>query len=167
MEIKSESPFCQIRIDKDGVWYYKGAEMFRKEIVNFFYQNLRQDESGNYLIELENDRCYLEVEDTPFVVRSVHRALSEKEGKTVFYLLLSDDIVEALDPETLRVGDENVFYCSVKNRRFEARFLRPAYYQLADDIEYDEEQDKYFILLDGERYYIKDGIHSQSHHREA
>ena len=80
MEIKSESPFCQIRIDKDGVWYYKGAEMFRKEIVNFFYQNLRQDESGNYLIELENDRCYLEVEDTPFVVRSVHRARVASPG---------------------------------------------------------------------------------------
>jgi hypothetical protein len=167
MEMTGDSPLCQIRIDKEGVWYYKGAEMFRKEIVNFFYQNLRQDETGNYLIELEKDLCYLEVEDTAFVVRSVRQALSEKDGNTVFYLLLSDDTVDLLDPATLRIGKENVLYCTVKADRFEARFLRPAYYQLAGDIEYDEDRDKYFIPLNGERYYLKDENHRQSHQKEA
>jgi len=162
MEMTGDIPPCQIRIDKEGVWYYKGAEMFRKEIVNFFYQNLRQDETGNYLIELENDRCYLEVEDTAIVVRSVRQALSEKDGKTAFYLLLSDDTVDLLNPATLRIGKENVLYCTVKEDRFEARFLRPAYYQLAGDIEYDEDQDKYFIPLNGERYYLKDVNHRQN-----
>ncbi len=141
--------------------------MFRKEIVNFFYQNLRQDETGKYLIELEKDLCYLEVEDTAFVVRSVRQALSEKDGKTVFFLLLSDDTVDLLDPATLRIGKENVLYCTVKVDRFDARFLRPAYYQLAGDIEYDEDRDKYFIPLNGERYYLKDENHRQSHQREA
>jgi hypothetical protein len=167
MERTSDIPLCQIRIDKEGTWYYRGAEMFRKEIVNFFYQNLRQDEAGNYLIELENDRCYLEVEDTAFVVRSVRQALSEKDGKSVFYLQLSDDTVDMLDPAKLRIGKENVLYCTVKEDRFEARFLRPAYYQLAGDIEYDEDQDKYFIPLNGERYYLKDENHRQSHQKEA
>ena len=165
MEMTGDIPFCQIRIDKEGIWHYKGSEMFRKEIVNFFYQNLRQDETGKYLIELENDRCYLEVEDTAIVVRSVRQALSEKDGKTVFYLLLSDDTVDLLDPATLRIGKENVLYCTVKADRFEARFLRPAYYQLAGDIEYDEGQDKYFIPLNGERYYLKNENHRQSHQR--
>jgi hypothetical protein len=154
MDINGEIPFCNIRIDKEGVWYYKGAEMFRKEIVNFFYQNLKQDASGLYLIELENDRCYLDVEDTAFVVRSVRQALSEKDGKTVFYLLLSDDTIDALEPATLRIGAGNVLYCCVKNDRFTARFLRAAYYQLADHIEFDEDQDEYFIELNGKRYYI-------------
>ena len=163
MEMTGDIPPCQIRIDKEGVWYYKGAEMFRKEIVNHFYQNLRQDETGNYLIELENDRCYLEVEDTAFVVRSVRQALSEKDGKAVLYLLLSDDTVDLLDPATIRIGKENVLYCTVKADRFEARFLRPAYYQLAGEIEYDEDQDKYFIPLNGERYYLKDENHRQSY----
>jgi len=162
METTGDIPPCQIRIDKEGVWYYKGAEMFRKEIVNFFYQNLRQDETGNYLIELEKDLCYLEVEDTAYVVRSVRQTLSEKDGKAVFYLLLSDDTVDLLDPATLRIGKENVLYCTVKEDRFEARFLRPAYYQLAGDIEYDEDRDKYFIPLNGERYYLKDVNHRQS-----
>ena len=168
MELTGDIPFCQIRIDKEGVWYYKGAEMFRKEIVNFFYQNLRRDESGNYLIELENDRCYLEVEDTAFVVRSVRQALSEIDGGRVFFLLLSDDTIDLLDPATLRVGKDNVMYCSVKENRFEARFLRPAYYQLAGEIEYDENQDRYFMPFNGERHYLKDENHWQSRHqREA
>jgi hypothetical protein len=167
MDINGEIPLCNIRIDKEGVWYYKGAEMFRKEIVNFFYQNLRQDPSGHYLIELENDRCYLDVEDTAFVVRSVRQALSEKDGKTVFYLLLSDDTIDALDPATLQIGTGNVLYCCVKNNRFAARFLRSAYYQLADHIEYDKDQDRYFIPLDTERHYIRDENHRQINKGEA
>ncbi len=165
MDIAGDLPLCQIRIDKEGVWYYKGSEMFRKEIVNFFYQNLRQDKTGNYLIELENDRCYLEVEDTAFVVRSVRQALSEKDGKKVFYLLLSDDTIDLLDPATLRIGKESVLYCTIKDHRFEARFLRPAYYQLAGEIEYDEDRDKYFFPLNGERYYLKDENHQQIQQR--
>jgi len=167
METTDDIPPCQIRIDKEGIWYYRGVEMFRREIVNYFYQNLRQDETGNYLIELENDRCYLEVEDTAFVVRSVRQALSEKDGKWAVYLNLSDDTVDLLDPATVRIGKENVLYCRVKGDRFAARFLRPAYYQLAGDIEYDENQDKYFFPLNGERHYLKDENQRQSHQEEA
>lgn len=167
MNIDNDIPFGHIRIDKEGIWYYKGSEMFRKEIVNFFYRNLKQDASGLYLIELENDRCYLDVEDTAYVVRSVWPALSEKEGKTVFYLMLSDDTTDVLDPATLRVGIGNVLYCAVKNHGFAARFLRAAYYQLADHIAYDENQDKYFIELNSARYYITDENHSQTNQGEA
>ena len=148
-------PFCNIRIDKDGVWYYKGAEMFRREIVNFFYQNLRQDETGRYLIELPNDRCYLEVEDAPFVVKSVQRSVAKTDSRATIHLLLSDDTLEPLDPETLRIGNDNVIYCAIKNRSFEARFLRASYYQLAEDIEYDEGQGDFFVQLNGHRYYIR------------
>jgi hypothetical protein len=160
-------PSCQIRIDKEGMWYYKGAEMFRKEIVNFFYQNLQLDEAGRYLIELENDRCYLEVEDTAYVVRSVRRSVSETSEEQVCQLLLSDDTVELLDPGTLRIGKDNVLYCRVKTNRFEARFLRAAYYQLADGIEYDPERDAYYLPFNGERYYCKDDTDRQNHFGEA
>lgn len=161
MEMKGSIPFnqtFQIRIDKEGVWHYNGAVMFRKEIVNFFYQHLRQDESGKYLIELENDRCYLEVEDTPFVVRAVHATLSEQETQKTFQLLLSDDTLDTLDPETLWIGQDDVLYCLVKDRRFKARFLRPAYYQLADDIEHDEVRDSFYIPMNGKSYYLENKV---------
>jgi uncharacterized protein len=33
---KKDLPSIDIRIDKDGIWYYKGNEMFRKDIVALF-----------------------------------------------------------------------------------------------------------------------------------
>jgi hypothetical protein len=167
MSLDGDIPFCHIRIDKEGVWYYKGSEMFRKEIVNLFYRNLRLDATGHYLIELENDRCYLDVEDTAFVVKSVQESLSEKKGESVFYLMLSDDSMDVLDPSTLQIGIDNVLYCCVKNGGFKARFLRAAYYQLADHIAYDENKDAYFIDLNATRYYLSYDNHSKNHKGEA
>ena len=152
---KDSIPPCDIRIDKDGVWYYRGVEMLRSDIVNYFYQNLKRDQAGRYLIEMESERCYLEVEDTPFVVKTVHRSISKNNGEESVYLLLSDDTLERLDPHTLWIGNDNVLYCTIKNHQFNARFLRAAYYQLAECIEYDAQKDAYFISLDGHRYYLQ------------
>lgn len=145
---------CAIRIDKEGVWYYKGVEMTRKDIVNHFYQNLKRDQTGRCLIELENERCYLDVEDTPFVVKAAHRSVPEGNREESILLLLSDDTVEKLDPLSLWIGSDNVLYCAVKNHQFDARFSRAGYYQLAGDIEYDGQKDAYFISVNGCRYYI-------------
>ena len=51
----------EIRIDKEGIWYYHGAHMFRKEFLCIFFDNLKIDEYGKYLIELGYERCYLDV----------------------------------------------------------------------------------------------------------
>ena len=145
---------CDIRIDKDGVWYYKGNEIFREEIVKYFYQNLKKDEAGRYLIELEDDRCYLEVDDTPFIVRGVYRCIAEEDNEECIYLLLSDKSVEKLDPDSLWAGKDNVLYCSIKNGAFVARFSRSSYYQIADFIECSDCDDEYFISLNGRHFNI-------------
>ena len=148
-------PPCDIRIDKDGVWYYQGVEMIRKDIVNYFYENLKRDEYGRYLIEIKDDRCYLEVEDTAFVVKEVRRsAATEKGAEDFFSLLLSDDTSERLDLETLHIGTDDIPYCEVKGRQFEARISRPAYYQIARFFEYDPERESYYIAVAGDRRYI-------------
>jgi len=41
-----------IHIDKDGLWFYRGMEMTRRDIVRLFYRHLKRDESGGYLIEI-------------------------------------------------------------------------------------------------------------------
>ena len=87
-------PLSDIRIDKEGVWYFRGAEMFRREIVNFFYANLKIDDQGCYLIQLpgdHGDRCRIEVEDTAFVIRSVDAEHAPDNGVKYLSLLLSDD----------------------------------------------------------------------------
>ncbi|MDO9528307.1 MAG: DUF1285 domain-containing protein [Syntrophales bacterium] len=153
---------CNIRIDKEGVWYYRDVEMFRKEIVNFFYKNLKRDELGRYIVEIKDERCYLDVEDTPFVVKMVRQSRSKGVKGKALYILLNDQTEEKLDPSTLWIEKDNVLYCSVKNNKFYARFLRASYYQIANYIEYDRERNDYFIPLDGCHYYIRNVAEKRS-----
>jgi uncharacterized protein len=145
---------CDITIDKDGIWYYRGAHMFRKEILCIFFENLKIDESGKYLIELGDERCYLDVEDTAFVVTAVYKKMQGEDIEDHIYIHLTDDSVERLDLSSLHVGRENVLYCKVKGAEFTARFSRKSYYQLAEFIEQEKMGNGFFINLNGEKYYI-------------
>ena len=151
----ADLPPSYIRIDKDGTWLYKGNEMFRKDIVKLFYENLKRDESGRYYIELENDLASLEVEDTAYVVKAVYRLGSPEEGNERIAVLLSDETLEEIDCGKLIIGRDNVLYCSVKPGGHPARFLRSSYYQIADYFDYDESRDSYFLPLNGSRHYIR------------
>ena len=152
MEDKNIPP-CMIFIDKTGKWFHKGIEMIHKGIVNEFYRNLTKDSCGKYIITLGKEKCFVEVEDTPFIITRVEFSDSEKSVQERIILRLIDDTSENLDPETLSVGNENVLYCRVKNHSFKARFNRAAYYQLASRIK--EEGDKYYLPLNNKKYYIK------------
>jgi uncharacterized protein len=143
-----------IRIDKEGIWFYGDDEIFRKEIILLFYDNLKQDHSGRYVIELGHEKCYVEVEDAPFIVKSVSRDKTADGNDEAIHLHLSDGKNEPLEPNTLRIGNGNVLYCSVRNRRFAARFSRAAYYQIVNFVEYNDETEEYFIALNGNTYRI-------------
>ena len=143
-----------IRIDKDGAWFYRDNEMLRKDIVHLFYRHLQRDQDGKYLIEMDGERVYLDVEDTPYVVKSVTCVFSKDKGKDVVYLNMPDDSVDELDPTTLRVGTDNVLYGIMAGSGFEARFSRSSYYQLAERIEFEADGGKFVFCLNDYRYYI-------------
>ena len=153
---EDEIPSLPIRIDKEGVWFYNGAVMFRKDILKLFCESLKLDELGRYLIEFEGDKCLIEVEDTPFVVKTAGKSDVDEHEPQSIEVLLSDLTLEKLDISTLKVGMDNVLYCRIKDRKFKARFSRPGYYQIAEFIKYDEDRDAYFVPLNGRKYYIKD-----------
>ena len=142
-----------IYIDKNGKWFHKGLEMINRGIVNEFYRNMMTDTHGEYIITLGEEKCFVEVEDTPFIVTRAEFDSAEETAREVIVLSLIDDTREILDPETLSVGKENVLYCRIKNDTFKARFSRAAYYQLASLIK--EEGDNYYLPLRNKKYYIK------------
>jgi hypothetical protein len=144
----------EIKIDKEGIWYYKGAHMFRKEILCVLFEHLKIDEGGKYLIELEAERYYLDVEDTAFVVAAVSKTKLSDDGRDQLDVLLNDDSCEKLEMNSLYIGNDNVLYCRVKEGRFSARFSRKSYYQLAEFIEQSENGNHFFINLNGEKYFI-------------
>ena len=136
-----------IRIDRDGVWYFEGKEIIRKDILSLFYASLHLDEDG-YCVEISGERQYLEVEDTVFLVQGAELV---RQGEEAFVIRLNDGTEEQLDLTTFRIAEGNTPYCLVKGGRFPARFLRLPFYQVAQHALHDEETDEYFLLLNGRR----------------
>ena len=98
----------EIKIDKEGIWYYKGAHMFRRDILCVFFEHLQIDECGKYLIELEEERYYLDVEDTAFVVGAVYKTQLPDDDRYQIDVLLSDDSCEKLEMSSLNIGKDNI-----------------------------------------------------------
>ncbi len=142
-----------IRIDKDGIWYFHGEEMTRQDIVQYFYHHLKRDHDGNYLIEIDNDYCPVSVEDVPFVIRSVAVRCSKNDGQPCIEISLTDGSSEELHHDSpLWTGVDNVMYCRVKGGEYAARFSRAAYYQICQYAVYDTEREQYFIKVPNRSY---------------
>lgn len=125
----------------DGRWYSDGEPINNARIALLFSRRLRQTDDGRWQIAMADERAFVTIEDTPWVVTGVERG----PGGDV-HVRLNDGATEPLDPATLLVGADNVLYTRVKGGH-RARFLRPAYYQLAPAI---EERDGRFVLVTGE-----------------
>ncbi|MBW2610498.1 MAG: DUF1285 domain-containing protein [Deltaproteobacteria bacterium] len=147
---ENDIPPCLIHIDKEGKWFHEGSEMIHREFIRLFYQHMELDSLDRYIINYRGERCYVEVEDTAFIVTRVE--LKDHADNSRFVLYLSDDSQEGLLPDTLYVGKDNVLYCRVKDRGFPARFSRAAYYQLAEYLE--EEDGDYYLSMNGEKHLI-------------
>jgi hypothetical protein len=115
-----------IRFGRDGRWYADGQPIVNRRIADLFSRHVRRSDSGGYMLEIGPERAPIEVDDTPYVVVGVD---VEEDGTA--RIELNDHSVEVLDPGSLRIGAGEVLYCDVKDGAEQARFLRPAYYQLA------------------------------------
>jgi hypothetical protein len=141
----------EIRVDRDGVWYFEGREIIRKDILALFYEHLFLDDDG-YYVEIKGEREYLDVEDTIFLVKEAELV---KKSEEFFVISLNDCTEEQLDLATFRIAEGNVPYCLVKGGRFPARFLRLPFYQVAQHAHHDEDAGEYFLLLNGKKFLLK------------
>ena len=148
---------CMIYIDKDGAWFHENRPIINEEIVGLFYSHLRRDQWGRYLIEWRGQICEVDVEDVPLVVKRVDLENHAGAAGHSVKVTLNDRSQEELDFDSLRVGHENVLYCSARSGALEARFSRPAYYQFAELLEYDEDSGRYFIQTGSSKRMI-DGL---------
>ena len=147
-------PPCMIFVSKEGKWFHEGAEIIHRPIFLWMIQSLEKTEDGLFIVHLNNRKCFLEVEDTPLVVRQVDLIQEGPEEQAQIRLTLNDESREILDPGTLSISSESVLYCTVKKGQFPARFLRPAYYQIAENIT--EDNSGGFVLkLNDKEYPIR------------
>ena len=55
-----------IRIGRDGTWFYHGSPIGRKPLVKLFAGVLHRDEDGDFWLETPVEKCRIRVDDAPF-----------------------------------------------------------------------------------------------------
>ncbi len=144
------TPHLRLFIDKDGRWYQNGAEIIHPGIRRQFMEALEISPVGGYRIRVGREVCQVEVEDAPYVVVGI-----VDNGDGNLSLELKDGAKEVFDPETFWINDQNIPYSMVRNGEFPARFSRPAYYELAQRIVSDEENQSFSLVLNGKSWPVR------------
>jgi len=139
------TPWCRIRIDYEGRWFYEGQEIINPGVLRTFYEALESCDDGRYRIVLGHEICYVEVEDTPFVVMTLRG-----DNTQGFTLILNGGQTYTLDPSTLTIGRDNIIYTQLPGG-MPVRLSRPAYYLLAMAME--ESPDGEIFLRVGQHIY--------------
>ena len=134
----------RIFINKRGDWFQDGIKITHKWTYLTNNKNLNIDSEGRYFVDEGTGKIYVDVEDTPFVVKMVNK----KNDK--FFIQLNDETNEKLDFESLEFDEKNIPYVTVKNGKFRARFITAAYYEL---IRFAETHENEIYIIDGDKKY--------------
>lgn len=126
-----------IRIARDGVWFYQGEPLGREAIVRLFSTILRREADGEYYLVTPVEKWRIQVEDAPLLAHSLE---VEGEGERQCLYLTTNT------GERLAVGDWHPLvlgqYPGTGEPRpvvavrhgLEARLVTAAYYDLAGHV---------------------------------
>ncbi|WP_166268201.1 DUF1285 domain-containing protein [Marinobacter caseinilyticus] len=123
-----------IRIARNGGWYYKGDLMKRQALVRLFSTILRRESDGEYYLVTPVEKWRIQVEDTPLLA---HTLTVEGEGQNQ-NLNLTTNVDEPLligqehplTVETYPDSDEPRPLVAVRHG-LQARLVTAAFYDLA------------------------------------
>lgn len=132
-------PFCgdlDMRIARDGTWFYMGTPIGRMPLVKLFSSVLRCDDEDTYFLVTPVEKVGLKVDDVPFVGVELDK-ITQEDGSDALVLRtnVDDSVVISQDhPLRFHIDTETGGlepYCLIRGR-LEARLARPLLYQLAD-----------------------------------
>ncbi|HEX4185021.1 MAG TPA: DUF1285 domain-containing protein [Stellaceae bacterium] len=123
-----------MRIARDGTWFYRGSPIGRPALVKLFASVLRREPDGRYWLVTPAERGRIEVEDVPFLAVALSVHCEGREQQLIFRTNL-DDIVTAGPDNPLRVetaaNGEPAPYILVRDN-LEARLARSVFYELVE-----------------------------------
>ncbi len=124
-----------IRIARDGTWYYCGTPINRMGLVKLFARVLRRDASGNYWLITPAERGRIQVDDAPFTAVELS-ASGDGESQILSFRTNLDEVVEAGPAHPIRIAfapetGEPSPYILVKDG-LDALIVRSVYYELVE-----------------------------------
>ncbi len=130
-------PHCgeiDMRIARDGRWYYMGTTIDRPAMVRLFSGILRREPDDSYVMVTPVEKVGIRVDDAPFVAVELAVSGSGPEEQRLAFRTNLDDVVPLDEAHPLRVAEhpetgEPSPYILVRDR-LEALISRPVYYEL-------------------------------------
>ena len=128
--------FCgdlEMYIDRNGVWYYQGSPISRKEMVCLFATTLMRDAAGGYWLVTPAEMGRIEVEDVPFLAVELFTSGAGRE-QVLSIRTNVDEVVTIDDDHPLEVHTDPETgeprpYVQVREG-IQARLLRSVYYEV-------------------------------------
>lgn len=148
-------PFCgdlDMRIARDGTWFYLGTPIGRKELVRLFSTILRKD-GDDYFLVTPVEKVGIRVDDAPFVAVDFE-ASGAGEDQTLTFVTNVGDRAEAGPDHPIRVerdpqtGEPSPYVLIRAN--LEALIDRKSFYRLVD---LGVHRDGWFGLWSGGRFF--------------
>ena len=140
---KWNPPFCgdlDMRIARDGTWFYQGTPINRHELVRLFSTILKR-EGGKYYLVTPVEKVGITVDDAPFVAIDFDVQGSGSGRELTFTTNVGDSAVAGPDHPIRVVRDENTGepspYVLIRNN-LEALIDRKSFYRLVDLSEHHE-----------------------------
>lgn len=157
-------PFCgniDIRIARDGTWYYLGSPIGRKELVRLFAGVLRREES-RYVLVTPVEKVAITVDDAPFIATSLQYLDHEELPTLAFTTNVGDTVTLGADhPLDIQQDPETQTprpYIHIRKDLW-ALIARPVFYELVDMAEAITDPESTDSENQVTRYVIESGGH--------
>ncbi len=152
--------FCgdiDIRIARDGTWFYMGSPIGRQRLVRLFSTVLRKDSDGEHYLVTPVEKLRITVDDAPFLVVQ----LDEKghgENQSIYFRTKTDDVILADRDHRIWVefaeDGEPSPYIEVRSGLY-ALIARNVYYQLVElGIENEQEGVRQFGVWSDGQFFV-------------
>lgn len=122
-----------MRIERNGDWFYLGSKINRIRMVKLFSTVLRVDNGQTYLVTPQ-ERLRIVVEDAPFTAVLVEKQGAGDKQSLIFTTNLGDEVIadkrHPVSVEYKEPGGEPSPYVVVRDS-LKARISRAVFYQIA------------------------------------
>lgn len=144
--------FCgdiDMRIARNGQWFYMGTPIGRQRMVNLFARVLWK-EDGRYFLKTPVEKIGISVDDVPFLITGFDQVAGE-QGSEIWFTSSTGDEICAGEQHPIRVevdansGEPSPYI----HMRFgmEALISRAVFYQLVELAELEQREDGEHLVL--------------------